>query len=219
MRIDILPEIKNKLNYVSLGTITCKVENTVSDNHLWEYINAVTHNIHTTVSLPEIKNIETIKATRHAYKTLGKDPNRYRPSAEALHRRIIRGIGLYKVSSVVDVINLVSLQTGFSIGAFDAARINGQLSYGIGKANEKYEGIGRGLLNIEGLPVLRDEISGIGTPTSDETRTAITVTTKRLFVNINNYLPNKKLIEAINLTIEHLTHYCKATDVTVKIIE
>ena len=52
---------------------------------------------------------------------------------------------------MVDLINLVSLRTGHSIGGFDADKIQGnRLELGIGKAEEPFEGIGRGVLNIEG---------------------------------------------------------------------
>lgn len=91
-----------------------------------------------------------------------QDPGRYRPSAEALRRRLMRGIPLYQIDTLVDLINLVSLRTGHSIGGFDADKIQGNhLELGIGKAEEPFEGIGRGILNIEGLPVYRDSFGGI----------------------------------------------------------
>ena len=62
-----------------------------------------------------------------AYKRLGKDPNRYRPSAEALRRRILRGLPLYKIDTLVDIVNLVSIRSGYSIGGFDADKIVGGL--------------------------------------------------------------------------------------------
>ena len=84
----------------------------------------------------------------------------------------MRGIPLYQIDTLVDLINLVSLRTGHSIGGFDTDKIQGtHLELGIGKAGEPFEGIGRGVLNIEGLPVYRDSFGGIGTPTSDHERT------------------------------------------------
>lgn len=134
--------------------------------------------------------------TREVYKKLGKDPNRYRPSAEALLRRIVRGIPLYQINTLVDLINLVSMKTGYSIGGFDADKIEGDLVLGVGKAGEKFEAIGRGLLNIEGLPVYRDNVGGIGTPTSDEERTKITLETTNLLMIINGYSGKSGLEEA-----------------------
>lgn len=92
---------------------------------------------------------------RQAYKRLGKDPNRYRPSSEALRRRILRELPLYKVDTLVDLINLVSIRSGYSIGGFDADKIaGGSLVLGVGREGEIYHGIGRGELNIAGLACL-----------------------------------------------------------------
>ena len=62
------------------------------------------------------------------------------------------------------MINLASIYSGHSIGGFDLDKIQGdRLVLGIGKAGEPYEGIGRGELNIEGMPVYRDAVGGVGT--------------------------------------------------------
>mgnify|MGYP000747919632 CR=1 FL=1 len=80
----------------------------------------------------------------------------------------------YQIDTLVDLINLVSIRYGYSIGGFDADKIQGDtLVLGIGKSGEPYEGIGRGELNIEGMPVYRDAMGGIGTPTSDNERTKL----------------------------------------------
>ena len=119
-----------------------------------------------------IKELPVIQATRLAYKSLGKDPSRYRPSSEALLRRTVQGKGLYEVSNAVDALNLVSVKTGFSIGGYDLEKINGPITLRRG-ATEPYEAIGRGGLNIEGLPVLFDLSGPFGSPTSDSVRTSV----------------------------------------------
>ena len=149
--------------------------------------------------IDEVKNNPHILATRNAYKKFGKDPNRYRPSAEALCRRIVRDLPLYRIDTLVDLINLVSIRTGYSIGGFDAAKIVGDtVELGVGKADEPFEGIGRGVLNIEGLPIYRDAIGGIGTPTSDNERTKLSVETTQLLAIINGYSGSEGLVEAVN---------------------
>ena len=126
-----------------------------------------------------------IAATRQAYKAFGKDPNRYRPSAEAICRRIVRKIEIYKVSLLVDIVNLVSDQSGFSIGGFDMDKIQGDVVLGVWNSEVEFEAIGRGMLNVEGLPLYRDEIGGIDTPTSDNERTKTTFSTTSLLLIIN----------------------------------
>ena len=145
----------------------------------------------------------------------GKDPNRYRPSAEALCRRIMKGNSLYPIDTLVDLINLVSLKTGYSIGGFDLDQIRGNLELGVGMAGERFEAIGRGLLNIEGLPVYRDEMGGIGTPTSDEERTKITAETTHLLMIINGYSGRKGLPEATSYSVELLKKYAEAREITI----
>ena len=158
------------------------------------------------------KQHPAIAATREAYRRLGKDPSRYRPSAEALRRRLLRGLELYRIDTLVDLINLVSLRTGYSIGGFDADKIQGtDLCLGVGRAGEPFEGIGRGTLNIEGLPVFRDAVGGIGTPTSDNERTKMDIGTRRILAIINGYDGDEqRLNEAAGMTQELLRKYAES---------
>ena len=118
-----------------------------------------------------------------------------------------------------DLINLVSVRSGYSIGAFDADRIEGDtLILGVGKEGEIFRGIGRGVLNIEGLPVYRDDKGGIGTPTSDEERTKITLDTKNLFVIINAYGEEMPLDETIAFTTGLLRQYASAENIRTDIV-
>jgi len=176
--------------------IYCEVENTQSNEELWKEICQVEESVRLTSKIEDINKWKPILATRQAYKVLGKDPNRYRSSAEALRRRILRGLTLYQIDTLVDIINLVSIRTGYSIGGFDADKIKGNLVLGVGREGENYQGIGRGELNIHGLPVYRDDISGVGTPTSDEERTKIDIYTTRLLMLVNGYSGKEGLIEA-----------------------
>ena len=88
--------------------------------------------------------------------------------------------------------------------------------YGIGKQGEPYEGIGRGILNIEGLPVLRDTLGGIGTPTSDEIRTQILPETNQLLININSFSGRTSALDmAVVRGIALLESYGNAKNVLV----
>jgi DNA/RNA-binding domain of Phe-tRNA-synthetase-like protein len=151
-------------------------------------------------TIDSLKLMPAIQATRAAYKACGKDPSRYRPSSEALIRRTLRGMELYKVDTLVDAVNLASIAYGYSIGGFDADKIQGDtLTLGIGRAGEPYEGIGRGPLNIEGLPVYRDQIGGIGTPTSDHERTKLSLSSTRLLAVVNGYGGGEFLDDTVTL--------------------
>ena len=146
---------------LKIGIIGAQVTNTETDPRLWEQIDDEASRIAAAYKIDEINKRPAIQATRKAYRSFGKDPNRYRVSSEALCRRIIRGLGIYRIDTLVDLINLVSVRSGYSIGAFDADRIEGDtLVLGVGKEGEIFRGIGRGVLNIEGLPVYRDDKGG-----------------------------------------------------------
>ena len=199
--------------------IACRVRNTESDIRLWDEIAQEEETVRQTMKLEEVNKWLPIRATRQAYKKLGKDPNRYRPSAEALRRRILRGLPLYRIDTLVDLINLVSIRSGYSIGGFDAMKIQGdRLVLGVGREGEVYRGIGRGELNIAGLPVYRDDIGGIGTPTSDEERTKIDMETTSLLMIINGYSGENGLMEAGRYAAERLRKYNEASDMEAMLI-
>jgi DNA/RNA-binding domain of Phe-tRNA-synthetase-like protein len=219
MEIQISTKIREACPQLSLAIITCQVENTETSTEFWQEMDAEINRIKATFPIEEINKRPEIAATRKAYKALGKDPNRYRPSAEALCRRIVRDIPVYQVSTLVDIINLVSIRSGFSIGGFDADKIQGDVDLGVGTSEDEFEAIGRGLMNVEGLPLYRDRIGGIGTPTSDNERTKISNDTTRLRLIINGYSGKAGLQEAVNHTIELLGKYARLKEYDVTWIE
>lgn len=214
MQIIISDEIQKICPSLTLGIVQANVLNSPTPQFLSEEITALETEFRQQYTLEELNKRPAILATRLAYKALGKEPGRYRPSAEALCRRILREIPLYRVDTLVDIINIVSVKTGFSIGAFDLNKIEGEkLILGVGKAGEEFEAIGRGQLNIEGLPVYRDTVGGIGTPTSDHDRTKITSDTRQLLVIINGYNGEEGLQQAINLSVYLLKKYADAKEI------
>lgn len=214
MQIIISDEIQKICPSLTLGIVQANVLNSPTPQFLSEEITALETEFRQQYTLEELNKRPAILATRLAYKALGKEPGRYRPSAEALCRRILREIPLYRVDTLVDIINIVSVKTGFSIGAFDLNKIEGEkLILGVGKAGEEFEAIGRGQLNIEGLPVYRDTVGGIGTPTSDHDRTKITSDTRQLLVIINGYNGEEGLQQAINLSVDLLKKYADAKEI------
>lgn len=183
-------------NFVG-AALTAVIKNSPYSKALWEEINRFEEEYRHIYTPETLKEHPAILATRQIYKRCGKDPSRYRPSSEALIRRMLKGHELYQINTAVDLINLASIRFGYSIGGFDADKIQGkELVLGIGKADEPYEGIGRGPLNIEGLPVYRDQEGGIGTPTSDHERTKLSETTEKILVLVNGYDGNKEQVLA-----------------------
>lgn len=198
--------------------IEADVTNGETSEELWALLNRAAADIRDITELPDINRRPGIRATRDAYKALGKEPNRYRPSAEALCRRIVKGLGLYRSTALVDLVNLLSLRSGHSIGAFDADSISGEvLTLGAGRDGEPYAAIGRGELNIAGLPVWRDSIGGIGTPTSDNERTKISSDTRRLLMTVNIYGQGDMTDDDFDQLLRRLlAGYASATEISIR---
>ena len=181
--------------------------NTPYNTALWQEIDRYLAEYTKSQTVDTIKHIPAIEATRAVYRKCGKDPSRYRPSGEALIRRVLKGKGLYQIDTAVDLINLASIAYGYSIGGFDYDKIAGnRIVLGIGREGEPYEGIGRGMINIEGLPVYRDDQGGIGTPTSDNERTKIDASTSHLLALVNGYDGNADTVMKTAQMIQQLLH-------------
>lgn len=204
---------------IQIGLLSADVVNGETSDDLWQEIEDEAAKIASRYQLLEINQRPAIAATRKLYKSLGKDPGRYRVSSEALCRRIIRGLGLYRLTALIDIVNLVSIRSGYAISGLDANKLVGDtLTMGVGEMDEQYCAIGRGLLNIEGLPVYRDGQGGVATPTSDEERTKFTLDTTRVQININAFAPEMPVDEALSWTASLLEKYAQATNIETKII-
>ena len=204
---------------LTVVTVEADVTNVETSDELWSLLVRACDDIRSVTELSDINKRPGIKATRDVYKALGKEPNRYRPSQEQLCRRIVSGKELYFVSNVVDVINVISILSGHSIGGFDADSIDGpSLTLGIGRPGEPYEGIGRGPLNIEGMPVYRDATGGVGTPTSDNERTKTSLSTSRLLMCVNMYGEEMGADEVTELSRKLLKTHCGAEDFSARIV-
>lgn len=214
--IEVSDEIRGVVPQFAGAAVYATVKNSQFNEGLWKQIDDFTQEYRRIYTTDSIKDMIAIKATREAYKKCGKDPSRYRPASEALCRRILRGIPLYQIDTLVDLINLVSIKSGYSIGGFDADKLEGnKLALGIGKKDEPYEGIGRGVLNIEGMPVYRDAVGGFGTPTSDNERTKIEIGTTHILTIINGYDGDANLKQAVDYMISLLKEYADAKDESV----
>lgn len=220
MNIAFSEKIINAAPAFKMILIQAGVVNTPTPPTLWDEISNYGQLLRKHVAIEQINKRPGIAATRAAYKKCGKDPNRYRPSCEAMMRRLVKGMELYRIDALVDLVNLLSLKSGYSIGGFDADKIAGDtLTLGIGMAGEEFEGIGRGPLNIEGLPVYRDAIGGIGTPTSDNERTKMDLDTRNILLTINIYGEEMSPDETIALAERLLGEYASATNITHQLIE
>ncbi|GJG35468.1 MULTISPECIES: B3/B4 domain-containing protein [Prevotella] len=212
MKIEVSEEIENVCPGFVGACIDAKVVNSKFCQPLWDEIHQLGEKFKASLTTETLKEIPSIAATRRVYRACGKDPSRYRPAAEALIRRMLKGKELYQIDTLVDLINVASIAYGYSIGGFDADKFIGDtLRLGVGREGEPYEGIGRGMINIAGLPVYRDAEGGVGTPTSDNERTKIDLNTRHLVVLINGYDGNEERVRQNAEYIQQLiVKYCQS---------
>ncbi len=213
-------EIRAKAPALRVLQIEAEIENPDTPQALWAELEALAADVHGRYAMEMVNKRPAIAATRTAYKACGKEPNRYRPSSEALMRRMVKGLELYRTAAVIDLINLLSVACGHSIGGFDADRIDGDIvTLGIGREGEPYEAIGRGPLNIAGMPVWRDNTGGIGTPTSDNERTKLSPSTRRLLMIVNMYGDEMPVADIEALARRLLVTYASAKNIQTRLLD
>jgi DNA/RNA-binding domain of Phe-tRNA-synthetase-like protein len=209
MQISIDPELKKKCAKTALGCVQALVEASASPAGLIDELNARDAEIQ---KLPFPRGVL-------AYRALGKDPARYRNSAEALLRRVVGGKGLPQINSVVDVINLVSVESRLPVGLYDLGHVVGDIVFRAGRAGETYKGIGKYDLNLEGLPLFADTVGPHGSATSDSERTMVTAETKEILAIIVSFSGAENLDRWTQRLGALLQQYAAGTQITTNILK
>lgn len=217
MKIIVSQEIASVCPEFVGAAVEAWVKNSAYSQELWDEIHLLEEKFRASLTTDSLKDMPSIAATRKVYKACGKDPSRYRPASEQLIRRMLQGKELYQIDTLVDLVNLASIAYGYSIGGFDADKFVGDtLTLDVGREGEPYEGIGRGPLNIAGLPVYRDVMGGVGTPTSDNERTKMTMETTHLVVLVNGYDGDRERVMANAQYIQQLVErFASGTDCSI----
>ena len=187
MKINIDSNLLDKLPEFSIVGYLMDVENNKT-----EIVLNMLNNLTSDISIEEVTSHPKIKETRDGYKKLGKDPSHTRPACEALLRRVIKGNQLYSLGDLIDLGNILSVETKRSVCVVDADKIQGDVTIRIGINGEYVEAINRGLINAFNLPVYVDNQGIFGSPTSDTIRTSVSESTKRILVMIICFSDSEK---------------------------
>lgn len=217
INIKISDKLKEKCPNTTVASIEAKVSVRDGDQHLWEIINDKCEEIKNNIKKNEVLKIKNIETSRIAYKKLGKDPSRYRLSSESLAKRVVKGMDLYKVNNVVDINNLISLESFYSVGTYDLSKLGKEIIFTVGEENQRYDGIGRGSINLENLPVFEDEIGKFGSTTSDSERAMITSYTNHILMNIIAFDKDEELNRYLDYAIDLLEKYADAVIIDKKV--
>jgi DNA/RNA-binding domain of Phe-tRNA-synthetase-like protein len=218
IEIRIAAELKAKCAKAALGCVEAAVETGATPPGLDEAMRSCQGKIAKLAEPRAALESSAILATRAGYKALGKDPARYRGSAEALLRRLIAGKGMPRINNVVDVINLVSVESRLPIGLYDLAHVEGPIEFRAGRAGETYKGIGKYDLNLEELPLFADAQGPHGSPTSDSERTMVTEATTNVLAIVVSFGGVAALDNAAKRMKELLETFCAAKNVDYKIV-
>lgn len=162
------------------------------------------------LDLEGVARLPEVAAMRATFRAAGGDPGRYRPSAEALLRRILQGKGVPRINAAVDANTLGSLAFRLPMGAYDADRVQGEVTCRIGGAGDGWTAIGGKGVDGEGKILLADAAGPFGSPYADALRTAVTEETRRLLLVVfaPPSLPGGRLEEALAFTAATMVSHC-----------
>lgn len=183
MKINIALELKNKLPEFTVIGYTLTVDNnkTIEVDQLIQETKIKYQNF---VELTDVVKIPKIKVSRDGYKKLGKDPSHTRLACEALLRRVIKGDDLYRLGDIIDLGNVLSIETMRSVCVVDLDKLDGDVNIRIGNKDDLYYGINRGQINVDKIPLYTDNLGPFGNPTSDTDRTKVTSSTQNILIMI-----------------------------------
>ncbi|CEG25955.1 B3/B4 domain-containing protein [Bacillus sp. B-jedd] len=125
-----------------------------------------------------VTELEGISEWRAVFKTGGKDPNRYRHSAEALYRRVQKQNYLPSIQSAIDLNNFFSLQYQVPIGVYDIDKLEADIMVRLGNPEEEYRGLNGRMNSLQNLIISADGQGPFGSPFVDSDRAPVTAETQ-----------------------------------------
>ena len=158
--------------------------------------------------------------TRKLYKSFKIDPTKYRPSSEALWRRLKKKGDFPSVNPFVNLLNLLSLKYQVSCGLYDIEKIDGDIIITLGNKDDFYEGIRKDKINLNGKIVLKDNKGAFGNPSSDSLRTSVSMKSKNILIIIFFYseLPENEIKKIMDDFIEKYNSFFDIKEIIKQII-
>ncbi|OZV12054.1 hypothetical protein CIW83_11495 [Tissierella sp. P1] len=208
MKISISDEVYSLSPRTALGVLSYRAMVESSSQEFLELFEITVATLSREYSIEEIAKNPHIISTRQAYKALGKSPQEYRNAAEAMLRRIVKGKGLYHINNIVDVNNLISITSGYSIGSYDTKQLKGDIELRRAENGSHYAGIGKDNVNIEYFPTLYDALGAFGNPSSDNRRAMIQLGERDIITVIYSFDGADELDYWMEKLSSYLTNYC-----------
>ena len=220
MKVKIEEALKSVYPDIRLGCLWYEADVEEENEDLWNYMHEqVLPEITKQIEVEGLTNMEGIRSSRAAYKAFGRNPGRYRVSSESLLRRVRQGHELYHVNSIVDVNNLVSVQTACSLGSYDLKHIQGDICLSVGKVNEGYEGIGKDFIDMENMLLLKDDLGPFGSPTSDSHRAMIGLDSKQMVTILYCFSSEIDLEAEMEKAKDYFIQYAHVQNAQIEIVK
>ncbi len=94
------------------------------------------------VHTPFTENDPEVRGWHEVFRAFGTNPRKFRPSLDALSRRLSRSGALPRINPAVDAYNLVSLTFGVPAGAFDADTLGEIVAIRTSRAGDRFTPLG-----------------------------------------------------------------------------
>lgn len=181
MKVQLDASVTERLPQLSLGILHYSGAS-VSDSPkmLQGRINYFVESLRLEHDPARLTDIEGIREWRAAFKQVGTDPSRYRPSSEALLRRLLQGNEFFWINSAVDINNFFSVLHALPFGIYDQAQLAGDVILRVGTSEDVYEGLNGREVNMEGKLLLSDDKGAFGSPIVDSKRSCVTENSRNL---------------------------------------
>ena len=211
--------LKASNNRMALGVLKANVVVTKFTEKLWVEIDNYLDSIKSKYDAKSLPELPEIKAVCDTYKTLGKSPKLFKGSNEALMLRVIQNKGLYKINTVVDVNNLISVKACRSLGSYDLEKLRGDIIFRPGLKGESYTGTTKRSVDLENLPLLSDNKGPFGSPTSDSSRALISESTTRVMTVIYSFDGVTGIEDQLSSLAQLFQEYSQATAIETFILK
>lgn len=217
MKFKISNKIIEKYPKLEVGIVICKdIDNSSYNEEIQKLMRNIEVEARGKIDVEKVVEIPTIAKWREIYKSFGAKPSKYRNSAEALIKRVILGNEIYRINSLVDLYNYISVKYIKTVGGEDIDKVEGDLVLDFANGTEEFIALGSNENEPpkQGEVVYKDNKGIICRRWNwrEAERTKLTEDTKNAVVVIENLISeeNGKLKKALEELKSLITKYCDA---------
>jgi DNA/RNA-binding domain of Phe-tRNA-synthetase-like protein len=191
----------------------------ISSSSFEEYEKETFEEIRSQMTLEDAKDDPIFRSYRDLYWTFGMDPTKLRVSSEAVTRRILKGLNLWRISDIVDIVNLASAYHKIPISLIDASKLKGDIVIRTAFNGELFQRIGNKLIMCRGREIVvadDQKIVCFGFATHDSKRTMITKDSSTVYVLLygSEIVTRDVMDNALRITLDMIDQWvdCRVSE-------